>query len=271
MFLRRRIGAYIPPVPVVMRVKMPPVVALLSAAAWILLQLPGDEASPTHQAIRSAAKKPSSARAAAAARPRSLLGSKLRNRDVLPLPRFMDWEEYEESLREKEAGVPDGHALTDVLPEGWRWDRYHSSSEVEQLLESLQAAFPSVASSFSIGESTMRRPLMAIKVVMSSYPSSFPHSLPRVHSIMSVVQLNCLLSTPSPPSIPPKQIGEAPELSPGTPEVKLVGNMHGDEAAGCEMLLRLSWDLCRLYNTSSGVRMSLKQTLAIRRISCFQC
>ena len=39
----------------------------------------------------------------------------------------------------------------------------------------------------------------------------------------------------------------------GIPEVKLVGNMHGDETAGCEILLRFAWDLCRRYKNKQVI------------------
>mmetsp|Transcript_11197 Transcript_11197/g.31757 ORF Transcript_11197/g.31757 Transcript_11197/m.31757 type:complete len:182 (-) Transcript_11197:1229-1774(-) len=51
-----------------------------------------------------------------------------------------------------------------------------------------------------------------------------------------------------------RQLGKHPELTAGVPEVKLVGNMHGDETAACETLLRLAWDLCRRYANPSKVQ-----------------
>mmetsp|Transcript_11196 Transcript_11196/g.31754 ORF Transcript_11196/g.31754 Transcript_11196/m.31754 type:complete len:151 (-) Transcript_11196:1368-1820(-) len=58
-----------------------------------------------------------------------------------------------------------------------------------------------------------------------------------------------------------RQLGKHPELTAGVPEVKLVGNMHGDETAACETLLRLAWDLCRRYANPSKDSLNIAELL----------
>lgn len=119
----------------------------------------------------------------------------------LPVPPTTTWTQYQAFLLAKDSDI----TSTAPLPSGWSWGEYHTSATVGTLLNFLQQTYPSIASSFSIGNSRNGRPLRALK------------------------------------------IGSNPDQAPGVPKVKLVGNMHGDEVAGCEVLLRLAWDLCRRY------------------------
>jgi len=112
-----------------------------------------------------------------------------------------------------------------LLPPGWVWSEYHTNDHVVQLLASLQSkCAPGLARTYEVGLSELGLPMQAI------------------------------------------QIGAQPQGTGATsnliPEVKLTANMHGDERAGKELLLRLAWELCRRYETADdlGITSLLKQT-----------
>uniref|UniRef100_A0A8B9J038 Carboxypeptidase D n=3 Tax=Amazona TaxID=12929 RepID=A0A8B9J038_9PSIT len=93
--------------------------------------------------------------------------------------------------------------------------RYLHSAELGEALRALAAAAPpGLARLFSIGDSVEGRPLWVLRLTAG---------------------------------LPPERDGEEPggAALPGRPQVKLVGNMHGDEPLARPLLLRLAQELVR--------------------------
>ncbi|WIA34349.1 hypothetical protein OEZ86_012687 [Tetradesmus obliquus] len=94
------------------------------------------------------------------------------------------------------------------LPKGWRWDAYHSHDELAGFMAWLNTTYPGVARVYSIGQSVQGRQLLAVELNGRSQLSPFYHKKPKV---------------------------------------KLVGNIHGNEQATREMLLRLIHHIAHGY------------------------
>lgn len=110
-------------------------------------------------------------------------------------------------IKKAEAAVP-GEAL-----------RYLHSAELGEALRALAAAAPpGLARLFSIGSSVEGRPLWVLRLTAGLGPE------------------------PGPERPGPEAGGAA---LPGRPQVKLVGNMHGDEPLARPLLLRLAQELVR--------------------------
>jgi len=88
------------------------------------------------------------------------------------------------------------------------FDKYHHYDDLMKLFKGLQADYPNLARTDSIGMSVDGRNLQYIEIT---------------HQVNS--------------------------KTPGRPKVKLIGNMHGDETVGREMLIYLSQHLLHTYTT----------------------
>lgn len=149
----------------------------------------------------------------------------------------MDWQEYAAFLRAKEAG-----AFAVELPPEWKWDEYHSSAEVNWLLGHLGDRWPQLATVERIGNSYEGRELWSLQVTS--------HAALEVGPCLSYTRTAALLTVVA-PLLLCRQIGSlAARSATGGSAVQLIGAMHGDEAASCEILLRFAWDLCRRYGHS---------------------
>eukprot|EP00873_Tetraselmis_striata_P002266 jgi/Tetstr1/422530/TSEL_013340.t1 len=142
------------------------------------------------------------------------------SRDRLPMSLSTSWSDYKAALLAKDADITSQARL----PAGWEWDEYHTVAEIKQLFDVLEATFPDIVDTFSIGMSNQKRPMYAIK------------------------------------------IGAQQQLASNASEVKLVGSMHGDESAACEMLLRLAWDLCRRYTYPDEDTLDIRNLLLTTNI-----
>lgn len=140
--------------------------------------------------------------------------------DQLPLPEYLgvSRDEYASLLEAK------GADFNWALPSSaWRWDRYHNSDDVKELLHFLAARWPQIATVQMIGKSVENRELWVITIGSQAARDA---------------------AVPS--------------------DVQLIGNMHGDETASAEILLRFAWDLCRRYGQSEdelGVTRLLDTTV----------
>jgi carboxypeptidase D len=114
---------------------------------------------------------------------------------------------------------------------GSSWNRYHSELEMAIQLRALTKKYPEQARVFSIGRSAQGRNLQAVELFYDLSKSG-----------TAVV-----------------------------PSVKLVGNMHGNETVGREILLRLCFWICAKYRL--GVRQNSQQSskflLLLRNVRVF--
>lgn len=80
--------------------------------------------------------------------------------DQLPVPASTTWAVYKNSLIAKDADITSQTGL----PPGWKWNEYHTVSEIRQLFQYLAATYPDIVDAFHIGSSRQKKRMYAIKV-----------------------------------------------------------------------------------------------------------
>lgn len=115
-----------------------------------------------------------------------------------------------------------------------QFDRYYHEEELGSALrEAAAAGPPGLARLFSIGRSVEGRPLWVLRLTAGLEPPPPPPA-----------------AGPGPAPAPGAGEAEAADagpLVPGRPQVKLVGNMHGDETVSRQVLVYLARELAAGY------------------------
>lgn len=122
-----------------------------------------------------------------------------------------------------------------------QFDRYYHEEELASALrEAAAAGPPGLARLFSIGRSVEGRPLWVLRLTAGLEPPPPPPPAAGPGP------------APAPAPAPAAGAGEAEAadagpLVPGRPQVKLVGNMHGDETVSRQVLVYLARELAAGY------------------------